>query len=109
MPDEEIIKSGLLGEWVDSLSDISAIEMRGIMASIAQIPMKTCDALIGCSMPAVWWVDFHGCDGEAACDQHKKDWVWEVVSALGQQGVVPCPDCNQSFSNMGDIMTWRVI
>lgn len=73
------------------------------------MPLKTCDATVGCEEVVSTYVDFHGCDSAAVCDEHLHVWVFEINHALSTQGEVPCTDCGQSFTVLGSIMKVRNI
>jgi hypothetical protein len=105
----EHLYSGRNPHWVRTLGDITAAECREYMAQTAEIPLKKCDALLGCSKPAEWYVDFHGCEGVCACDEHKAIWVYEINSTISDQGEIPCLGCNHSFTTLPRIMNWRPI
>lgn len=91
------------------MGPITEEEFRKAITDLYTSATKTCDVLRQCNAPASWFVNFHGCDGVVTCDKHKKDWVWETLEKLGQQGAVPCTKCGEEFTNITEIMTWSKI
>lgn len=84
-------------------------ECRDFMANLAEMPLKKCNALVGCSENAEWYVDFHGCEGVCTCGEHKDIWVYEINSVLSDRGEVHCPGCDRVFTILPRIMNWRKI
>lgn len=77
-------------------------------AILSAMPGKTCDVGANCGAGAAWYVDQHGCDQLTACDEHRRQWLYELNEAVSQ-GWAICPECKGEFTSVADIMEIRPI
>ncbi len=105
-------KSGWNRDWTLRLGDLlnpeGAKVCRAWLAHLAGMPVKKCDALVGCDNDAQFWVDFHGCYSCCICDEHLKSWVFEVNAAIAQGGAF-CDECRIVYTALPRVMSWRLI
>lgn len=104
--------SGWNLEWAKSLGELLDPEgariCRAWLAHLGNMPVKMCDALVGCENTAQFWVDFHGCYSCCICDEHLKQWVLDVNAAIGNGGAF-CDECRIVFRALPRVMSWRII
>jgi hypothetical protein len=107
-PPDKIERSGWLKAWVYSLKDITAAEMRDYIAELAEMPLKTCDAFIGCDEPAEYFINFHGCDSLTLCKEHKEALVYDTNAQMAAGGKT-CHVCGNFFNIVPTLMKWNLI
>jgi hypothetical protein len=59
-----------------------------IVARFADKPQ--CDGSPGCTRPASWRIDLHGCEQAIMCAQHKSAWLRDIRANAGQPRCVHC-------------------
>ena len=109
MSEEEILTSGWIKEWVDSLPDITAAEMHQTMADIAAAcPGKSCDIRPECRSDVSWAARFHDCAFLTICEDHAEGVMATVMEAISLGGF-RCEKCQQTFNQQAmAVKMWRV-
>lgn len=108
MPPDEAVHSGFNAKWVNSLTDMPAEACNEYMANLADMPLKSCDATVGCKETVEYWAWFHGCDSLAICKRHLESVVYEVNTNIAR-GASSCNTCGKPYGYLGAVMKWRVI
>lgn len=105
-------QTGWNKDWVNSLPDLlsidGSVECYVYLTDLEMMPIKGCDAVAGCPLPADYVADCHGCIQLAICDLHLKDVVFKVNEAVSQGGA-KCTKCGETFPILPRYMSWRVI
>lgn len=105
---EDIERSGRLKDWVDSLPDFTADEMRQTMADISSIKLKSCDITPECPNDVAWIALWHECAQLAVCEIHAQGVMGTVMEAISLGGF-SCDKCGQTFNAQASaVRMWRV-
>jgi len=109
--DEEldpIVKSGMIKEWVESLTPMTESYCDIVISKVKSWPVKTCDLPSGCMKPAHEMVDLHGCTSVILCIDHRLDLMQAVHDAVMGGGYY-CDLCGQAFHVLRHVIDWRPV